>query len=46
MEREIKLTQVFFGNVPLFCHFAEDNFTSHIYPLLFEVGPAVVRFIP
>ena len=45
MEREMKLTQVCFGTVPLFCHFAEDNFTSHIYLLLFEVGPAVVRFI-
>ena len=41
----MKLTQVCFGTVPLFCHFAEDNFTSHIYLLLFEVGPAVVRFI-
>ena len=46
MEREIKVTQVCFEAVPLFCYFAEDNFTSHIYPLLFEAGPAVVRFIP
>lgn len=36
------LTYVCFGTVPLCCHFAEENFTSHVYPLLFEEVPLLL----
>lgn len=45
-QKEKILTCVCFGTVPLCCHFAKENFTSHIYPLLFEVGSAVAKFVP